>query len=144
MKKSFLIIVLAAGMFALSGCEKETRINSNDLPSEIKTYVSTHFSENKILQGIEEKENFELTYEVWLEGNITLDFNRKKEITDIESATPLPESVIPKRIRVYVATSYPDHFITSWELDDKNQQVGLDNHVELEFDMNGKFLRIED
>ena len=55
----------------------------------------------------------------------------------------MPNSVIPEKILQYVTTNYPTNFITDWELDDKNQQVQLDNGLDLEFKMNGDFLRID-
>ena len=75
--------------------------------------------------------------------SISLEFNRKKEIIDIDGVAQLPNSVIPEKILQYVTTNYPTNFITDWELDDKNQQVQLDNGLDLEFKMNGDFLRID-
>ena len=75
--------------------------------------------------------------------SISLEFNRKKEIIDIDGVTQLPNSVIPEKILQYVTTNYPTNFITDWKLDDKNQQVQLDNGLDLEFKMNGDFLRID-
>jgi hypothetical protein len=83
------------------------------------------------------------TYDILLSESISLEFNRKKEIIDIDGVAQLPNSVIPEKILQYVTTNYPTNFITDWELDDKNQQVQLDNGLDLEFKMNGDFLRID-
>ena len=39
--------------------------------------------------------------------------------------------------------NYPDNFITDWELDDKKQKVKLDNGLELEFNKEGNFLKLD-
>lgn len=140
MKKLFLLALVP---FMLIGCEKEEILPLTDIPSEISNYVSTHFPDNAIIKAIKDTDGRELNYDITLEGGFLLEFNRKKEVTDIEGFTNLPDSVIPAKLLEYVASNYPDNFIIGWELDDRNQQIKLDNHFELEFSMNGDYLRID-
>ncbi len=74
---------------------------------------------------------------------VALDFNSSYEITDIDGTTQLPDSVIPQAILDYVAQSYPANFITDWELERNHQQIELNNGLELEFELNGAFIRID-
>lgn len=127
----------------LSGCEKEELITNSELPSEIKNYVSTHFPNNPIIQSILDKDGFTKSYDIFLEGNFNLEFNKKKEIIQIDGVSQLPDSVIPEKIREYVIANYTKNFITDWELETKHQQVELNNTIELEFDMNGNFIRVD-
>ncbi len=144
MKKLFLsFFTLILAITLLSSCDNEKVISNDKLPVEISTYINTHFPDNPIIQSMIEKDDFTKKYEIILEGNFSLTFNSKKEIIDIEGATKLPDNVIPEKIRQYVAENYPDNFIKGWELDDKNQQVELDNGLDLEFTMNGDFIRID-
>ncbi len=129
--------------FTLTSCDREEVIPSTDLPSEITSYISTHFPNNSIVQVIKDRDGLTKTYDILLSESISLEFNRKKEIIDIDGVAQLPNSVIPEKILQYVTTNYPTNFITDWELDDKNQQVQLDNGLDLEFKMNGDFLRID-
>ena len=62
---------------------------------------------------------------------------------DIEGISKLPDSVIPSKIREYVVANYPQNHIIGWEIDGRNQQVELDNDLDLEFTMNGDFIRID-
>ena len=135
--------LLATSLFAFSSCDKEEIISNDKLPAEISSYISTHFPEAKILQSTIELDDFTKTYEVMLEGNFKLKFNRKKEIIDIEGVTKLPDSVIPAKIKQYVSDNYPNNYIVGWELDGKNQQVELNNDLDLEFTMSGDFIRID-
>lgn len=139
-----LVAVAAVAIFSLTSCDKEKVLSEDKTPEEITEYVDTHFPGLKIIQIVEDRDGFNKSYEVLLEGNIKLEFNRKKEIIEIESSEKLPDSVIPEKIRDYVTENFPDNYIIQWEIEDKHQQVELDNKLEIEFTMDGEFIRIDD
>ncbi len=143
-KLQVLGIIAALGLllFATS-CDEEKGLSENEIPNEITTYVTTHFPTNNIIRVTEDKDGTRKSYDVVLSGNIKLEFNRQREITDIDSSSRLPDSVIPQAIRDYVSENYPDNFITDWELEDNHQQVGLNNDIDLEFSMDGVFIRVD-
>ena len=143
--KGFLMtmMILMMSLLTMTSCDKETIISDDELPVEVKQYITTHFPDHPIIQSMIEIDDLTKTYEVVLEGSFTLTFNRKKEIIDIEGRSKLPDSVIPQKIRQYVNDNYPDNFIIGWELDGKNQQIELNNDLDLEFTMNGDFIRID-
>lgn len=143
--KTFIKLSLALlfPLFILNSCEQEYIINDSDLPVEITTYIEKHFADHTILQSIKEMDNLSKTYEVILSGNYTLKFNRKKEIIDIEGNQKLPDSVIPEKILTYVTANFPTSYIVGWELEGERQQIELDNDLDLEFNMKGDFLRID-
>lgn len=140
MKRLFLLALVS---FMLMSCEKKYILPLTDIPSEISNYVNTHFPDNPITQAIKDTDGLERTYDITLEGGFFLEFNRKKEVIDIEGLSKLPDSVIPTKLLEYVTTNYPDNDIIGWELDDPDQQIKLENGLELEFNMNGDFLRID-
>ena len=72
-----------------------------------------------------------------------LEFNSKYAVIKIDSHTALPVSVIPLKIREYVASHYPKNAIVHWELEWKHQEVKLDNGIELEFTMKNTFVRVD-
>jgi hypothetical protein len=147
MKK--LALVLCALSLTFASCSKdddnETKVNLSeaDIPVAIKTYVSTHFASNTINRAVRETENSEVTYDIFLTENIVLEFNNNLEITDIDDDSELPNSVIPQPILDYVALNYPNNFITDWELEINYQEVELNNGIELEFTLDGVFIRID-
>lgn len=131
-------------VFLFSACDKETILDlHHEVPAEIASYVSTHFPDHQILQLIKDVDGLKKTYDLILEGNVKLEFNRKKEIIEIDSDIKLPDSVIPEKIRIYVEENYPYNYVTDWELEGRNQQIGLDNGLDLIFSMNGDFIRID-
>ncbi|AFM02800.1 Protein of unknown function (DUF2874) [Bernardetia litoralis DSM 6794] len=143
--KSFFKNTIALGLVigTLSSCDKEEIIPSTELPSEIQTYISTHFPNNPIIQSIKDRDGLKKSYDITLEGSFVLEFDNKNKITEIDGISKLPDSVIPQSLREYVTTNYPLNFITDWELDDNNQQIELDNTLELEFTISGEFLKID-
>ena len=146
MNQSFFLkssLVAIALTVSLISCAKDEVIPVSELPAEMKAYISTHFPSNTILQVVKDVDGLTKTYDVLLSERISLEFNRQKEIIDIDSEIALPNSVIPEQIRQYVTANYPTNVITVWELDDRNQQIQLDNWLDLEFTMNGDFIRID-
>jgi hypothetical protein len=126
-----------------SSCEKETIIPAGEIPNEINAYVLKHFPTSSITQILVDKDLVSKTFEVIITGGVSLEFNNKKQIQDIDGSSLLPESVIPEKIRQYVTSNYPNNVITDWELQGKNQQIGLNSGVELKFNLKGDFLRID-
>ena len=140
--KKYTVILSALVLFVTS-CEKESIIGYEEVPAEIKSYVSTHFPQRAVLQAIKSKGNCDEAFEIKLDSNTTLEFNRKNEITEIESDMALPKAVIPMNIWEYVATNYSNNFITDWSREKYEQEVQLNDGLQLEFNKDGKFLRLD-
>lgn len=138
-----IALAVALAAVVLTSCDREKVLTPSEIPTEITQYLSIHFPNNNLLQVVEDVDGMTKTYDVTLSDNITLEFNRKKEITDIDGNAKLPDTVIPNEINQYVASNFPNNVITDWELEDRHQQVGLDNGIDLEFSMNGEFIRID-
>lgn len=93
---------------------------------------------------IKETDGFTVTYDVYLDKQTELEFNRKKEIIKIDSEFELPDSVIPAKIKAYVVANFPAFYIVGWELESNHQQITLNNDMDIEFTMDGDFIRIDD
>lgn len=143
-KLQILGILLTLGLLLIAtSCDDDKGLSENEIPNEITTFITTHFPSNNIIRATKDKDGSRVSYDVTLSGNVKLEFNSQREITDIDSNTKLPDSVIPQAIRDYVTENYPNNFITDWELEDNHQQVGLNNDVDLEFTMDGEFIRVD-
>jgi hypothetical protein len=145
--KSILSSLLFASLllFGATGCDDDQddqRIDIANTPVEIETYVDTYFPGSAIINVRQDVDDNEVVFEVLLEGDIQLEFDEAKQIMEIESATALPEAVIPVGIRDYVYSNYADRAITDWELENGEQAIELDNELELVFDLEGNFLRL--
>ena len=67
--KSKITIVLI--IFTLLGCDRESVLTTTETPAELTEYVTTHFSNNKILQVIKDVDGLTKTYNVTLNGGIS-------------------------------------------------------------------------
>ena len=142
--KKLLFFGLIVGLFSLSSCEKDTVVPENEIPTEIKSYLDTHFSDYPLMGIVKNLDGIELTYDVTLENGFFLQFDRYKNIEEIRGVLQIPDSAIPSKILSFVNQHYSGHFIIIWEEDDQNQDVTLSNQTKLEFNKDGEFLRIED
>lgn len=141
--KPFLSLFLAISSLLFVSCDKETILAESNLPQEISKYLQTHFPTHPVIQIVKDQDGLGLTYDIYLQGGYYLEFSRKREVIDIEGNDALPSSVIPARIQDYVTQNYPAQFITGWELENRHQQIKLNLGLELEFTMDGDFLRID-
>ncbi|WPP51375.1 PepSY-like domain-containing protein [Catalinimonas niigatensis] len=138
-----MLLTFLSAMVILSACEKESVVPEGKLPDDAQGFISLHFPDQSISQVIKDRDGLSVDYEVILENGVQLEFNRKGECSSIEGNTELPDSVIPEKILEYVNQSYADNFIISWERDDNEQEVMIDNGTELKFDKSSNFLRID-
>ncbi len=136
-------IVLSALVLLVTSCEKESIIGYEEVPAEIKSYVSTNFPQRTVLQAVKSKGHCDEAFEITLDSNTKLEFNSKNEISGIESDMALPKAVVPTSIWEYVNTNYSTNFITDWSREKHNQEVQLNDGLTLEFDKEGGFLRLD-
>ena len=111
------------------------------LPVEARSFIKEHFGSEKVLQVTSEWNE----YEVLFSDMSTVQFDRSgnwKEVKCRQKA--IPEPVIPSRILSYVKEVFPGRFITRIERSRRGYEVKLDNGLELEFDRNCNFFRIDD
>lgn len=139
--KNYAFLLLLSVLFL--ACESQKVLADAEVPNTITSYINTHFPDKKILQTTKEREGLSKSYEVILDGNISLEFDKKFEITSIEAKSALPQSVVPAKILSYVQAQYPANTVWKWEREDKKQKVELDNKIELEFSKSGDFLRLD-
>ncbi|HUH36002.1 MAG TPA: PepSY-like domain-containing protein [Moheibacter sp.] len=139
-QNAFLGVLLTAAVFAFG---QDKIVAYSELPQSIQSYISQHFPKHQVLQSEMENKLNSKEYEIVLSGNVKLEFDKNNQIKSIDAKSRLPESVIPAKIAAYVKTNYPNNFMKEWELKKNKQKVELDNGLELEFSLNGDFLKID-
>lgn len=137
----FLIVLISC---KVDDDSNETRLILSEIPTEILAYKELHFPESDIIRAIKEVEYYGTTYELYLVGPFELDFNGNFEVVEIEGEKGLPDSVIPDIIIEYVSQHYPNNFIREWQLDRDYQKIELNNGMEIQFELNGDFIKVED
>ena len=145
MKKIFSILALAIATLAgLQSCEKEdVMIPAAELPSEVISFLDTHFSGIEVRSVIKDYDNSTYEFEVYLANGTRIELSRRGEWRNVENhLAGVPHSVIPNKILTYVAENYPDQMIIGIERD-RQIDVELKGGVELVFSLNEDFVRFD-
>lgn len=144
MKK--LVLTSVVSMFSIGLLLAQN--GEEKLPQNSHEFIAQHFSSETIT--FVEKDNWTPLknndqYEVHFSSGLEMSFNKEGEITEIEAAKnqTIPSEALPAEILSYVNSNYPDFGVKSWEIDGNDQDVELTNGVDLEFDKDGKFLRVD-
>jgi len=131
---------MLAGIFVSGSLYAQTIVlTGSEIPDQISAYVSKNFPGKNIENVF--WDNHE--YEVKLDDRTELEFEKNFSIKEIESDTPLPQTVVPVKIWKFVTTRYPKQKIRSWKILNSGQEIELNNDIDLFFDLNGNFIRID-
>lgn len=140
-----LMLFLMVCFTACKDNDDDIVIGVDQLPTEAKAFINLHFSAQSITKVEQEKSGETVTgYDVTLNNGVKLDFDAQGEITQVESNSQLPNTIIPAKILLYVTNNYSGIFITEWERRANEQEVGLSNGVDLVFNLEGEFVRTDD
>lgn len=145
MKKIFSILALAiATLVGLQSCEKEdVMIPAAELPSEVISFLDTHFSGIEVRSVIKDYDNSTYEFEVYLSNGTRIELSRRGEWRNVENhLAGVPHSVVPNKILTYVAENYPDQMIIGIERD-RQIDVELKGGVELVFSLSEEFVRFD-
>ncbi|MEE1897159.1 PepSY-like domain-containing protein [Flavobacterium rakeshii] len=141
LRLSTLLIIL----FTVTAFGQERKITLNDLPPAAKTFISQNFPNQAPSYVIEDKDIRETEYEVVMTGGVEMEFDAKGNCKEIDgNGFALPDTVLPKVIMQYIRKNYKGQGVEKAEKKRWGYEVELLNDLELEFDNNGKFLRLDD
>ncbi|MBE8728032.1 PepSY-like domain-containing protein [Flavobacterium hungaricum] len=148
--------ILLSGFIALSllltttSCDNDddhdTVITAADLPAAATGFITAYFP-NATYQSIKKQNKADSDgsiYDVYLTNGFDIDFDVNGNWVDIDgNYQAIPVELIPEKINAYVTTNYPNLFVTSIDNETTSTEVELSNNLELVFDLQGNFLRID-
>ena len=144
-KYVFLTIIAMAVLFA--GCESKKSARYSDLPQQSQTFLEMHFGNIAVRAVIKEKDDLTTTWKVYLENGWELDFLKNGEWDEVDCKfSPVPASVlalIPESIVNYSVTNFPATAIVEINKENYGYEIGLSNDLDLKFNAQGKFLKID-
>lgn len=124
--------------------------NQSELPQRSVDFIDEHFSSERIAD-IDVDDNWynisdSETYEVEFDNGTELDFNKKGEITEIETEdrASIPLTVFPESIRSKIEREYPNAEVVTWEKEKDGHEIELRDGTELWFDSNEEMKRDHD
>ena len=120
--------------------------NINELPQVSRTFLSNYFNGNKVSHIKIDKDLFLIdSYNVILTDGTSVEFNREGEWKEVKSFQQnIPDTLIPAEVKQYVSQNYPSQKIMAVERGKRKVSVDLANGLELEFDLNGNLIDIDD
>ncbi len=141
-----IIAAMASVVVCLSACAEKTQlVKFNELPQKAQTFIETYFNTADISFVKMEKDGLHNDYDVRMTDGTEIDFNHDGSLESVDCQTKaVPAGIVPEKITTYVAEHFAGAFIVKYEIDRKELKVELNNSLELEFDKQGNFLRIDD
>ena len=140
-----LFVVLAALSICLAACAKDQIIPFEQVPQPAKDLVAQYFDASQVSYVKLDKDLLDWEYEVRFNDGRLVEFNKAGELTKVDcKQTEVPAALVPEQVRNYVKTNFPNSFIIEWGRDDRGFKAELNNGLDLEFNRNYDFLRIDD
>lgn len=130
----------------LSHCTARDTVTTDigELPGKAQDFVGTYFS-NEELSYI--KIDYDLTkkYELMFVSGTEVDFSKDGEWLEVDCKDrEVPAGIVHDKIVAYVTQNFPKAFVTRIEKDGRRYEVALSNRLELRFDKNYDFIRVDD
>jgi len=139
------LLLTAASLLCFACNAQKRNITLAQMPAPAQTFIKTNFPNQATTYIIEDKDITETEYKVLFTGGAEVEFDGSGNWKEIEGhKTLLPVSIYPKAIADYVAKNYKGHTVDKFEKKRWGYKLEFTNDLELEFDTNGKFLRIDD
>lgn len=141
------VIVGMAMVLGFSVSAQKTATETTlDLPQTAKTFINKNFGKNKISHSTKETTMGMIKeYKVYLNDGTKVEFDGNGEWEEIDgNHNAVPNKAIPNKILNYVNKSFPGTKVVKIEKDRKGYDVELSNGLDLEFNAQADFLRIDD
>ena len=146
MKRFISISVFAiAAILSFSSCDKEddVAISPSAMTNEVHAFLKSHFQGIEIQHVIRDRERRSFDYELILSDGTRIEIHQNGEWIEVENYQKgVPSSIVPNKIIEYVDLNYPNILIVGIERD-RQIDVKLKNGVEMEFSLDGEFLRMD-
>lgn len=144
MKK--ILAIMATLVISLTACaDRHHVVEYKELPIQAQTFVQKYFNVSDIAYIEREREGVHHEYKVYLKNALEIEFDYQGNFKSIDcQITSVPEGIVPELIRSFVQTHYPDHLIVEYAVGYRYLTVELGNGMELIFDLEGHFVRVDD
>lgn len=148
MKKIFVaLLFILTVVFAANAKDEPKKLN--ELPATAQQFLKKYFEDKQFSYAIQDTDLFDGEYKVVFTDGDKVEFDSKGNWKDVEckkSFNGVPAGIIPDAIKKYLAQNYKDSKVVAIEYDrgvKGGYEVKLVPQLELKFDKNGKFIRID-
>ena len=138
---SLSLLAAAAPVFA----SDERPIDVSELPARARQFIETHFADAKVSYATVDGQLLDKEYEVVFTDGRKVEFAKNGEWEQVDAKRgSFPMSVLPQSIHTYLRQNHPDTPVSKIDRDRRGYEVELRNGLELDFDRNGRLLKIDD
>lgn len=143
--KRFLVVLISLMAIGCISKADDRPVKFERIPAAAQKFVKTNFAGNKVVFVTKDDDLVAPDYEVILDNGTLLQFSSLGALEKIEAfKTGVPQSLIPEKIREYVAATYPDTIYREYEIDRGKHEVKLSNGLELTFNSVFTLIEIDD
>ncbi|WP_413532254.1 PepSY-like domain-containing protein [Empedobacter brevis] len=142
MKKFFSVVMLS---FALVSFAQDQAIKYNQLPKSGQQFINKYFGAKQVGSVMLDEELFSKEYKVYLANGTKVEFDGDGVWKEVDgNRNVIPTGFVPAKVSNYVKRSFPNTKIIKIERDHNEIEVKLNNGLEVKFDRNGNFKKIDD
>ena len=126
--------------------EEDGLVPASALPANAQTFVNQYFSANNIVSVWKDTEKGKIEdYTVLFADGTEVEFLANGEWKEVKARNgAVPAKIVPAKISKYVHKNYPNVLIKEIQKERRKYEVSLSNGLDLDFNLNGKFLKIDD
>ena len=141
-KNIFALAICVLFVSFAAFADSDIPVEIDQLPASVKTFVSTHFPEQNIVYA-ELEHGYK--YEIRLNDGSKIEILKSGEFQKAECVMKaVPASLIPAKIADYIKKNHADSMVTEIEKKAFGYKVELNDHLELIFGADGKFMGFDD
>ena len=143
--KKIATFMLTRVAVAFTACANDKPISYEQLPSEVKTFITAEFPALSISHITMDPGLVDTSYDVYFTDGLKIEFNGKGEWEEMSSKnTTIPVKFIPEPIKSTVDRRWPNVDYRKIEKHRFGYEVELTNRLELKFDKNFNLKEIDD
>ena len=148
MKRVFFLVTAMMVAFTTANA-REQLMAFEQLPQEVQIFTRKYFSADDPLYRqayvTYDDELFDSSYMVVFTNGDGLEFNKDGSWKDYEcNQCVVPNEIIPAPIQSYLAANFPDKAVKKIEKNRRSYEIKLAGGLELEFDLNGNLVELDD
>lgn len=146
MKDTILLGIIALFAIGIASCSHEkSYTDMSEVPVAVQTTVTDNFQSGVASAKVETNAIGVDEYEVYLQDGTKVKFEGEDwEEVKVPAGQSVPDAFVIEPIRTYVAnTQEPGITIVKIEKDKNGYDIELSNGVDIEFDQNGNFVKMD-
>lgn len=140
--------ILASLMFfaAVTAQAHDKVISFAQLPAKAQAFVQNNFDKAHVASvSVDTEHLWKKEYTVIFNNGTKVEFDGKGNWEEMSSKTEaIPVKLTPAAILQHIHKSFPNTFVKELKRGNKMYEVEISNGLELEFNLQGEFIRIDD